>query len=58
MTYIFTGSRFPQQHGNEGGYIHYFQEPSNCAPTTNTYKMKLNTSEKGSETSTVIQIAQ
>ena len=22
MAYIFTGSRFPQQHGNEGRYIH------------------------------------
>ena len=24
---IYLGSRFPQQHGNEGRYRHYFQEP-------------------------------
>ena len=38
MTYIFTGSCFPQQHGNNGRYRHQFQEPLKCAPTTNTFK--------------------
>ena len=56
MTYTFTGRRFPQQHGNEGRYRHKFQEPSKCAPTTNTYKRKLNTSRKCLETSMAIRI--
>ena len=56
MTYIFTGSRFPQQHEIERRYIHWFQEPSMCDPMTNTYKMKLNTSRKCSQTSMAIQI--
>ena len=55
---VFTASCFPQQHGNKGSYKHYFQEPSKCAPTTNTYKMKLNTSRKCSETSMAIQIGE
>ena len=37
-------------------YRHWFHEPSVCAPTTNTWKMKLNTLRKCLETSMAIQI--
>ena len=54
--HIFTGSCFPQQHGNDGRYRHKFQESLECALTTNTWKIKLNTSRKYLETSMTIQI--